>query len=170
MSTALDAQQVAELAVWLGEQTWSEFAQNLARYYRRNRTLTEAQLRSAVSMREKARQREVQRNLANALPKPEIGFYWQADLNTMWFVRPARNGGNPYANTKAPLDARWTYQRGGMVTLANRIHNGQAVALTLAQAKELGHQFGHCVMCGALLNDPVSVENGIGPVCARKLA
>jgi len=61
MSTALDAQQVAELAVWLGEQTWSEFAQNLARYYRRNRTLTEAQLRSAVSMREKARQREVQR-------------------------------------------------------------------------------------------------------------
>jgi len=72
-------------------------------------------------------------NLANALPKPEIGFYWEVDNNTMWFVRPARNGGNPYANTKAPLDARWNYQRGGMVTLANRIHNGQAVSLTLAQ-------------------------------------
>ena len=170
MSHQLDASEVADLAIWLGNQTWSEFAQNLARYYRRNRTLTEAQIRSAVSMRDKAQARQVQRNVAEALPVPTIGFYWESATSTVWFVRPAKNnGGHTYAMTKTALDTRWAFQRGGMVTLANRIGIGSIVKLTVEQAGALGHECGHCVLCGRFLNDPESVARGIGPVCAGKL-
>jgi hypothetical protein len=171
MSTQLDASEVADLAVWLGNQTWSDFAQNLAKYYRRHRTLTEAQIRSAVSMRNKAQARQVQRNVAQALPVPPIGFYWESAHSTVWFVRPARNGGgHTYAMTKQALATSWTFERGGMVTLANRISTGAIVALTVEQAGALGHECGHCVICGRFLNDPDSVARGIGPVCAGKLA
>lgn len=40
--------------------------------------------------------------------------------------------------------------------------------LTLEQAKEWGWATGHCVCCGRLLTDPVSVEAGIGPICASR--
>lgn len=40
--------------------------------------------------------------------------------------------------------------------------------MTLEQAKEFGHAYGSCCVCGALLSDPKSVEAGIGPVCAKK--
>jgi hypothetical protein len=35
------------------------------------------------------------------------------------------------------------------------------------EAGALGKQFGFCVRCGATLTDPVSVANGLGPVCAK---
>lgn len=41
--------------------------------------------------------------------------------------------------------------------------------LTLEEAKEFGHQYGICVMCGARLTDPESVAAGIGPICAGKI-
>lgn len=43
-----------------------------------------------------------------------------------------------------------------------------ATLLTLEQAKAYGKSYGVCAACGALLEDPVSVEAGIGPVCAKK--
>jgi hypothetical protein len=41
--------------------------------------------------------------------------------------------------------------------------------LTLAQAQEMGHMFGVCMVCGRTLTDQKSVSAGIGPVCAKKL-
>lgn len=35
-------------------------------------------------------------------------------------------------------------------------------------AVKYGHQMGICCCCGAELTDPVSVANGIGPICAEK--
>jgi len=37
--------------------------------------------------------------------------------------------------------------------------------LSVTEAGKLGKQFGFCVRCGATLTDPVSVADGIGPVC-----
>lgn len=48
---------------------------------------------------------------------------------------------------------------------------GQASAstlMTLDQAKVFGKAYGFCVRCCALLEDPASVEAGVGPVCAKK--
>lgn len=42
-----------------------------------------------------------------------------------------------------------------------------AKPLTEAATGQLGKQFGFCIRCGATLTDPVSVANGIGPVCAK---
>lgn len=39
--------------------------------------------------------------------------------------------------------------------------------LTLEQAKAEGKLLGRCIRCGATLTDPVSVANGIGPVCQK---
>jgi hypothetical protein len=42
-----------------------------------------------------------------------------------------------------------------------------AQPLSEAETAKLGKQFGFCIRCGATLTDPVSVANGIGPVCAK---
>ena len=44
---------------------------------------------------------------------------------------------------------------------------GSAAPLSESEAGKLGKQFGFCIRCGATLTDPVSVANGIGPVCAK---
>jgi hypothetical protein len=36
----------------------------------------------------------------------------------------------------------------------------------MEQAAVQGKMMGFCIRCGATLTDPVSVANGIGPVCA----
>lgn len=41
--------------------------------------------------------------------------------------------------------------------------------MTLEQAAAYGHAYGVCCICGALLSDPKSVEQGIGPVCIKKI-
>lgn len=43
-----------------------------------------------------------------------------------------------------------------------------ATLATAEQAKAHGMETGWCICCGADLTDPVSVANGIGPVCASK--
>lgn len=38
--------------------------------------------------------------------------------------------------------------------------------MTKDEAGALGKKYGFCIRCGAFLTDPVSVANGIGPICA----
>lgn len=40
--------------------------------------------------------------------------------------------------------------------------------LTLEEAKSYGQLYGTCCLCGRTLTDETSIENGIGPVCAKK--
>lgn len=40
--------------------------------------------------------------------------------------------------------------------------------LSLEEVGSLGITTNHCLMCGRRLDDPESVDRGIGPVCARK--
>jgi hypothetical protein len=50
--------------------------------------------------------------------------------------------------------------------LVAAILGSKAAPLTQAQAAAKGKAIGFCIRCGATLTDPVSVANGIGPVCA----
>jgi hypothetical protein len=50
--------------------------------------------------------------------------------------------------------------------LAEAILVANAQPMSQDEAGKLGKQFGFCIRCGATLTDPVSVANGIGPVCA----
>lgn len=58
---------------------------------------------------------------------------------------------------------RWVYTR-GLVWRLKAEHR-----LTDEQARTLSRQYGVCILCGNTLSDPKSVEQGIGPHCARKL-
>ena len=51
--------------------------------------------------------------------------------------------------------------------LVAAILGGQRKPLTQAEAAAKGKAVGFCIRCGATLTDPVSVANGIGPVCAK---
>lgn len=60
--------------------------------------------------------------------------------------------------------ARWEYEHG----LIWRI--GEAEKLNEADATMYGQLYGICRICGALLTNEDSIERGIGPICAGKLA
>jgi hypothetical protein len=57
---------------------------------------------------------------------------------------------------------RWLYVGG---TYAAKKVLAGLNPMTAAQAGALGKQYGCCVRCGKTLTDPVSVAQGIGPVC-----
>lgn len=57
---------------------------------------------------------------------------------------------------------RWDYAPGVIKDLVD------LTPLTLEEAAAFGHLNGYCLACGRNLTDPVSVQNGIGPVCAKK--
>lgn len=90
-----------------------------------------------------------------AVTKP--GFYWKGDDVI-----------EAYHTKKGFLVARTIVNgkkgeylgKNGLIGLGRR--------LTLEQAKEYGRETGVCISCGAELTDPVSIEAGIGPTCAKK--
>ena len=51
---------------------------------------------------------------------------------------------------------------------ASRKLPADAPRLTLDEVGDLGKTFDHCLCCGRRLDDPESVDRGVGPVCARK--
>lgn len=67
-------------------------------------------------------------------------------------------------NTRTKQDRSWRfeYAPGAMRTLT------PADKMTLEQAKEFGALYGTCCVCGRTLTDEVSIEAGIGPVCAGR--
>lgn len=57
----------------------------------------------------------------------------------------------------------WAYAPGAIAKLAG------ALPVTVDEAAQFGHLHGYCVICGAELTDPKSVQQGIGPVCIKKV-
>ena len=80
--------------------------------------------------------------------------------------RAVHGSGNMYAkllvNHGVGVKATFEYAQGAVrkLTAADR--------MSLEQAKEFGAIYGVCCVCGATLTDEVSIEAGIGPVCAKR--
>lgn len=91
------------------------------------------------------------------------GYYFHA--GNVYKVRTSKTG-NAYATvlTRDGNKGRWEYEQGAVWKLTAKD------AITIQQAAEYGHLHGFCAICGLTLTDPASVERGIGPVCAKKLA
>ena len=74
--------------------------------------------------------------------------------------------GGPFGNNvyygRVNLDGGFD-QRQDLPGLINLLQSLQGDALQLA--KDYGRRTGNCCMCGRRLTDPVSVANGIGPIC-----
>lgn len=92
----------------------------------------------------------------------EEGVYQTAD-GEIFRVQTSRQSGNLYAKRLDIFDGGFIYEQGAIRKLR------PSDRLSVEQAKALGVQYGFCVVCGILLTDPKSVEQGIGPVCIKRV-
>jgi len=100
------------------------------------------------------------------VPDPDEGFYFVD--GEVYKVQVAVHGsGRKYAKVLLPSPGgskgSWDYRGRKPFAKLN-----EDTKLTLEKAKELGHLYGMCCICGATLTNESSIEAGIGPVCAGK--
>jgi hypothetical protein len=97
----------------------------------------------------------------NAIPLDQLeeGSYWSLDGDVVR-VRQSKRG-HLYGEQLDPNEGRFKYRPGILFRLKAR--------MSLDEAKEWGARFGRCCVCAKLLITEKSVEQGIGPVCARSL-
>jgi len=97
----------------------------------------------------------------DAIPVHELkeGGYWTIDGDVVRVRRSRRY--DFYGQQFDPKTGRFEYRKGIVFRLKAR--------MTPDEAKQWGAPFGRCCMCGKLLTDEKSMEQGIGPVCRRHL-
>lgn len=78
-------------------------------------------------------------------------------------VHAVHGSGNQYGKVLNTDTGSWDYTPG----IVRRLTADDK--LTLEKAKEYGQLYGMCMVCGRTLTDEVSIEQGIGPVCAGRL-
>lgn len=93
------------------------------------------------------------------------GFWVDPDTEHIAEVVESK-AGRLYAKLLDPDDGRFDYEPG----LIRELRAGGWEPLTVEAAAKLGRRFGRCMVCGRHLTNEVSVEAGIGPVCAGRLA
>lgn len=166
---------------------WSSFALSLENSFAEHGRLSEKQIAAARSMMEKAAQRKAEKQ-ANA-PKVEVSAI-EALFDTATgsgLKRPVFRALDGIEVSKAPATGRnagalYVKENG---EYAGKIVGGQYLSTRTASERVLprliaiaadpmgeatlfGKQTGSCGCCGRELTDPVSVEMGIGPICASK--
>jgi hypothetical protein len=93
----------------------------------------------------------------------DLGYYLVDE--TVYVVVESKTSGKHYAKRMSVIGARgrWEYAHGMVYHLAG------AHRLTVEEARILGRSLGCCMICGATLTDPESVERGIGPICETRV-
>jgi len=173
-----------DLALWLKDQTWSDFAQSLATFYSERGYLTEKQVVSATSMRTKVEARETERNTGSnrgsktGLDLSEIpaGYYAipGGDTRLKVVVNKPTSGrwdGFTFVHDGAEYGSRTKYGMQapdgtykGKIEDQLRTIAGDPEAAGRAYAAITAN----CYRCNRKLEDETSVELGIGPVCRNK--
>jgi hypothetical protein len=92
----------------------------------------------------------------------EEGMYRNAE-GDIFRVQRSRESGNLYAKKLDILDGGFIYVQGAIRLIK------PSDRLSVEEAKALGVQYGFCIVCGILLTDPKSVEQGIGPICIKRV-
>lgn len=114
-----------------------------------------------------------------SLPAPytqalEVGMYRTTEGDILRVYLGQQSGMNLVKRVVGTPASGYSYDYVGS---AHRVSSGKSVLgivevtrLTLEEAKSWGKMTGHCIVCGRRLDDPVSVDAGIGPVCAKKFS
>lgn len=98
--------------------------------------------------------------------EPEAGIYRSNEDGTLLRVYKGQQSGKMLAKEIGRhSDGTVGYEYLGM---ASRFLNEHFVRLTLAEVGALGKAWDHCLICGARLDNPESVDRGVGPVCAAR--
>lgn len=135
---------------------------------RNSRSLSERQVEAVLKCRdrENTAQRPGTTGTRPATVVTQDGFYKHGEAIVK--VQVAVHGsGNLYAKRLIVSEygkATWEYTPGLVRDLT------EAERLTFDQAVEFGRLYGVCGVCGRTLTDEVSIEAGIGPICAGRLS
>ena len=175
-----------ELAEWLSEQTWSEFAVSLAKQYASKGSLSPKQIAAGTSMRAKVtaskerKAKEQTEAKATALDIDSLpsGMYAVPGGDTRLKLRVSRSTretsfpkGTIFVTDDAAYGSRQLYgfQKPGE---DYRGKVAEALAAVVANPYEAriayGRLVGRCGSCNARLEDADSIAAGIGPICAQK--
>lgn len=174
--------EIADLVVWLEKQTWSDFAQSLAEQAlnRGAGSLSEKQLIAARSMKAKVEARQAERNRPdpNGLDLTELpsGLYAVPGGDTRLKVRVNHvTSGKWEGFTFVDDGAEYGFQtKYGMQrpegTYKGKIEDQLRAILADVPAaqKRYAEITGRCYACNRKLEDELSVELGIGPICRSK--
>lgn len=107
--------------------------------------------------------RKTAQSASSATEEPEAGVYTDGDQ--MIRVYLGQNSGKMLAKRVQVESGEYVYEYLGQ---AVRFITAQFRRMTLAEIGALGHKTGNCAHCGRRLDDPESVDLGIGPVCAKR--
>lgn len=92
----------------------------------------------------------------------EEGMYRNAN-GVIYKVQKSRETGNFYAKCLDVAEKKFVYEQGAMRGLTAQMR------MSIDEAKAFGVEYGFCVVCAKFLTDPVSVAQGIGPVCSGRV-
>lgn len=121
---------------------------------------------SALIDRLKALPRKGGQRSGGSGSEPEAGMYRddEGDIIRVYF---GQQSGRMLAKRLVSHGDHHEYEYMGA---ASRFVGPNTTRLSLEEAKEFGRMTGHCCVCARRLDDPESVEAGIGPVCARRFS
>ena len=181
-------EQHAELVDWLGEQSWSDFAQSLHRQATHKGSLSPKQLAAAMNMKAKCDAKRAEREAEKAGHEVKghaallAAFdragehlkYPRITLGPLVITKAAEHSRNP-GHLYIKLDGAYA----GKVTpegklLARGLSPAEILRITdLLQdpesaARDYGKETGSCCMCNRELTNPDSIAAGIGPICASR--
>lgn len=116
---------------------------------------------------------DAKRNAVKANPAMEElkeGMYGNGEK--IWKVKISQSSGKPYAmlltELSEPVVMKTTTKTHEFVYAPGEIRNiTPDMLLSLDEAKSFGRRTGTCCCCGRTLTKKISIENGIGPICAE---
>lgn len=175
-----------DLVLWLGEQAWSDFCLDLARFYRERSYLTKRQTEAAISTLVKtAKKREIAPAALVAVTIDSLSSPAPATAVEPGKVFPSTKPSTPgiYVSEGELYRVRWNrahshlyveqiivdeatdtveYEyRPGMLKMLDATRRIDA-----SMAASFGMTYGRCVFCGRRLTTSASIDVGYGPVCA----
>lgn len=144
--------------------SWSQFLTDMKRVADGFRGMTERQAEAVLRTREKVLARSARPSSGPA----EVGFY--ARDGEVFKVQTSKASGRNYALRLVVTTLRSGQPRGSWEYAAGVVFDlTPEQRLSVEQAAQAGRMTGVCVICGATLTDPESIERGIGPVCAQRV-
>ena len=166
---------------WLGQQTWSDFAQSLHKQYSERGSLSPKQwaaarkMKATMDAKKAAKPEKAETGLD--LHGLRSGYYAVPDGDTRLKVRVAHGkpgtkwDGWTFVSDGAAYGARKNYgsQRPDGMYRGDIETQLQAIVANPEEAmRAYGKLTGSCGACGRMLEDEDSIAAGIGPICASK--
>lgn len=161
----------AELVHWLGEQTWSDFAQSLADFYDTKGYLTEKQEASARKMHATCQAKAAAKKAAPAPAPAKVDDGYEPAKNdvhvidgTYYRVHEAKYGGYLYGavwNGEQFVGPKYDDRAKGLLKKISK-----ATLATAEEAAAFGHINERCCFCSTKIETPESKSVGYGPDCA----